>query len=343
MYAGIRSRKARALGAVLALSMASPMVMGATSQPGMPDGVVTCATPDVWTGSARLTDVMPVDGGSIRVARRTDTVWRTGASVGMDDAQASDSVPVPSIRTSFRSDGTWGLRGRARAWAQRRGQLWNVDAGTYPVGQREMVQILLKAGAAGANRDGRTVYFRARAADRDAIVDRAERIIAERAGGVSRTSRYDANPSSVPTPSFDVAMLRMQGRWSADPIQFVEALPAGVTIYTYGTSFVAHVPAQMVDGMWDQIDMEGERVLLVGASSRPVLNADAAQAVRFCGGSGLLGRFPTPTVVARDASALLLEAESQRIRVPVGDVIMVVQAPPFGRGIEVALMRVVRR
>jgi hypothetical protein len=341
MYAGIRSRKARALGAVLALTMASPVVMGAASQPGMPEGVVTCATPDVWTGSARLSEVMPIDGGSIRVSRRTDTVWRTGGSVGMDDSPVS--VSVPSIRTSFRNDGAWGLRGRARTWAQRRGPLWNVDARTYPVGQREMVQILLKAGASAASRDGRGVYFRARAADRDAIVGRAELIIAQRAAGIASTSRYEANPTSSPIPSFDVAMLRMQGRWSSDPIQFVEALPAGVSIYTYGTSFVAHVPARMVDGMWDQIDMEGERVLLVGASSRPVLNADAAQAVRFCGGSALMGRFPTPTVISRDSSGLLLEAEGQRIRVPVGDVVMVVQTPPTGRGIEVALMRVVRR
>jgi len=340
MYVGIGSRKARALSAVLALSAASPALMGAAPWTGMPEGVVTCATPDLWTGSARLTDVMPIDGGSIRVARRTETVWRTGGSVGTDDQ--AQAVPVPSIRTTWRSDGTWGLRGRARAWAQRRGPLWNVDARTYPVGQREMVEILLKAGANAASRDRRGVYFRARADDRAGIVDRAERIIAQRASG-SPSSRFDANPASTPTPSFDVAMLRMQGRWSADPIQFIEALPAGVSIYPYGTSFVAHVPASMVDGMWDQIDMEGERVLLVGASSRPVLNADAAQAVRFCGGTALMGRFPTPTVIGRDASALILEAETQRIRVPVGDVVMVVQTPPTGRGIEVALMRVVRR
>jgi hypothetical protein len=340
MFAGIGSRKARALGSALALSLASTALMGAAPQSGIPDGVVTCATPDVWTGSARLSEVMPVDGGSIRVAKRTDTVWRTGASVGTEEA--SESTAVPTIRTTWRSDGVRGLRGRARLLAQRRGQLWNVDARTYPVGHREMVEILLKAGASGVSRDRRGVYFRARAADRERIVDRAERIIADRASG-SNPSRYDANPTSAPTPSFDVAMLRMQGRWSADPIQFVEALPAGVSIYPYGTSFVAHVPASMVDGMWDQIDMEGERVLLVGASSRPVMNADAAQAVRFCGGAALMGRFPTPTVVGRDSGALILDAEAQRFRVPVGDVVMVVQAPTFGRGIEVALMRVVRR
>lgn len=341
MYAGITGRKARALGTALALTMASPLVMGAAAQPGMPEGVVTCATPDVWTGSARLTEVMPVDGGAIRIARRTETVWRTGASVGMDED--ATSTPVPSIRTSYRGEGVWGLRGRTRAAALRRGPLWNVDARTYPVGQREMVEILLRSGATLASRDGRGVYFRARAFERDRIVQKAERIIAERAAGLKATGRYDANPSSSPVPSFDVAMLRMQGRWSSDPIQFVEALPAGVSIYPYGTSFVAHVPADLVDGMWDQIDMEGERVLLVGASSRPVLNADAAQAVRFCGGTALMGRFPTPTVIGRDASGLVLEAETQRIRVPVGDVVMVVQAPPFGRGIEVAMMRVVRR
>lgn len=327
--AGTAGRRVRALLAAACLGALSMVSMGATGAQ-VPQGVVVCATPDVWTGAARLSEVMPVDG-SIVSARGGGTTWRTGAEVGMAGTEVS-------VRTSYRNDGLYGLRGARRAAAARRGVLWDVDMATFPAGQREAVEILLKAGASGASRNAKGVYFRARREDRDAVVAKAEAILGERGRGARASARA---PATV--PSFDVAMLRMQGRWSNDPVQFVEALPSGVSVYPFGTSFVAHVPARGVDGMWDQIDMEGERVLLVGASSRPVFGAQASQALRFCGGTGLMGRFPTPTVVGGDASSLVIEAESQRIRIPVGDVVMVVQAPPYGRGIEAALMRVVRR
>lgn len=333
----VRGRRT-AVAAVLCVC--SPLLMGAST--AAPEGVVTCATPDVWTGAARLSEVMPIEGDAIRVVHRSDTVWRTGGTVGVDEAGAAGGAAYSmTIRSSYRGEGLWGLRGRNRAAVQRRGPLWNVDASTYAVGQPEMVEILIRSGASGAKRDARGVYFRARPENRERILERAREIIAERMSG--RPSAGRPTPSGTASASFDVAMLRMQGRWSNDPIQFVEALPMGTSLYMFGTSFVVHVPAELVDGMWDQIDMEGERVLLVGASSRPVMNAQSAQAVRYCGGSALMSRFPTPTVVGRDAGGLAIDAEGQILRPRMGDVVMVVQAPPFGRGIEIALMRVVRR
>jgi hypothetical protein len=300
---------------------------------------VSCATPDSWSGAARLSVVMPLgsvlrasyEPPSIEVVQRTERVV----------------VRTVSLSSSYRGAGVDGLQGAAKSWATRRGGLWTVSGSPRGLSQRALMGVLTRAGASGVGRSGQSVYFRAKPMERAVVLDRASAMLSKtsvrRSSASRRTVARKVDSVPVTQASFDVAMLSMQGRMAGDPLQFVDSLPSGVEVYPFGTSYVVRVPSDLIDGMWSQIDEQGERVLMVGASSSPVIGADAAQAIRFCGGSALMSRFPTPTVVGAGTSSLVVQAEGQRMALGHGDVLLVVQSPPSGRGVELALMRVVRR
>jgi hypothetical protein len=319
---------------------------------------VSCATPDMWTGAARISKVTPrQNDGAPRVsapeyAALMDDATVVGgvrtatASVGSTDAVAEDA----SWRSTYRGQGLGRTKGWARARILRRGVLWSVDPRDLGVTQRQAGAALLREGASTVfyRRDG-LVVFRAPASSRDSIAGRAAARLGASASApaatasAGRTSHRAAAVQRAASVSIDVAMMRVEGSYSNGPTGFIDALPGGMFVYPFGTSFVVYVPRERVDDMWNAIDGEGHRVLMVGASSSPASGSQAASAVQFCGGAALMKRFPTPRVVRSDRTGVVMELESQALGAQVGDVVMVVQAPPYGRGMELALMRVVAR
>lgn len=276
---------------------------------------VSCATPDAWSGAPRVSQV----------------ALRTAAAPADVRVSARTWSPV------YRGDGVGRLHGATKARVLRYGVLWTVDPSDLGVSSREAVSALIRAGAAIARADGEgKVYFRARRSDYERVAARAASMLGS-TGTVVRTAAIHSGLGA------DVAMMRVEGRASADPVQFIDSLPGGMEILPFGTSFVVRVPASQVESMWNALDEEGRRILLVGASSGMVPGAQAAQAIGSCGGAALMGRFPTPSVVRVSDAAAVFEVESQRVEARRGDVLLVVQAPPYGRGIEVALIRVVAR
>ena len=317
---------------------------------------VSCATPDMWTGAARISKVAPRrQAEAHRVSTDYSALMDDATVVGGSQASASGSPEAGTVaddiawRSTYRGQGLGRTKGWARARILRRGVLWSVDPRDLGATQRQAGTALLREGASTIfyRRDG-LVVFRAPAASRDAIAARA----AARIGGspsASSASSAKAAPSRemvaqrASSVSIDVAMMRVEGSYSNGPTGFIDALPGGMFVYPFGTSFVVYVPRERVDDMWNAIDGEGHRVLMVGASSSPTAGTQAASAVQFCGGTALMKRFPTPRVVRSDRTGVVMELESQALGAQVGDVVMVVQAPPYGRGMELALMRVVSR
>lgn len=313
---------------------------------------VSCATPDMWTGAARITRVKPGVAQSVP----SPAIPRINPDYAglMDDAVVVSSPRGPrptqvsaeedsqstAWRTTFRGQGVGRSKGWARARILRRGGLWSVDPRDLGVTQRQAGTALLRAGASTVfyRKDG-LVVFRATASAQDEIASRA----AARLSGQSATAASASSVRQSSAVSIDVAMMRVEGSYSNGPVGFIDALPGGMFVYPFGTSFVVYVPRDRVEDMWSAIEGEGHRVLMVGASSSPVSGTQAASSVQFCGGTALMKRFPTPRIVRSDRTGVVMELESQALGAQVGDVVMVVQAPPYGRGMELALMRVVAR
>lgn len=327
-----------------------PLAVASTPSPAAqpaaaPTTEVVCATPDMWTGGARISRVQ----APMRSPSKDYAGLDLDYSSMVRDAQASGGdAPSPNGEVSERSSewravywgpGLGSLRGYARARVARKGVLWGVDPSEIGMTQKEAGAALLREGAAMVmyRKDGKVV-FRAPASTRRAIADR----VAEGRVGTPSTRSVTVRGAASPV-SLDVAMLRVEGGYSSDPVGFIDALPGGMFVYPFGTGFVVYVPRDRVEAMWNAIDGEGRRVLMVGASSAPVAGAQAAAGVGYCGGSALMRRFPTPRVIRSDRTGVVLEMEAQPLGAQVGDVVMVVQAPPYGRGMELALMRVVGR
>src|SRR5690606_28462308 len=137
----------------------------------------------------------------------------------------------------------------------------------------------------------------------------------------------------------DVAMLRLEGRLSRSPLQLIEFIPAGMTVMSFGTSFVVHVTAAGFPALRDYIEQEGNSVLLVGASGPVQRGAESGRLIRYCGGNFLADRFPTPVVSSLAGPTASIDVEGQSLSVADGDTVLVVQKPLYGRGLEIAVMR----
>ena len=299
---------------------------------------ISCATPDMWTGEARTS--MVVSKG------RGDDGSYTPPPVQISYADANEAQIWSPV---FKSDGASRLRGAARARVLSYGVLWLVDPAAIGATEAQAISALLRSGAVIARREGDgRVYFRAREADYQGIAARAATLLGVSGKSEPRKAR-SSMARAVPVAmnmgalGVDVAMMRMEGRYSSNPIEFIENMPGGMSVMPFGTSYVVHVPSSLVNSMWDALDSEGRRVLLVGASSPLLQGSQASQAIQYCGGSALMRRFPTPSVVGQNGAQAVLEIESQRMSVTSGDIVLVVQAPPYGRGIEIALMRFGKR
>ncbi|WP_162815074.1 hypothetical protein [Erythrobacter aureus] len=260
--------------------------------------------------------------------------------------------PIPrteALRVVYKSTGAERLRGSAKRRVLRYGVLWLVDPAMLGASESETISALLRAGAviSRSNGDGR-VYFRARKADAERLAKRAAGLLGQR-GIVTRLEttysprRSSRQPntivSSIGAMSSSVAMMRVEGRLSRSPLQFIEFIPAGMTVLPYGTSFLVHVRPNEYPALRNYIEQEGNSVLLVGARSEVVAGDQASGAVRSCGGRALSRRFPTPVVTYAGRNLATLDVEGQQLRVAEGDTVLVVQRPQWGRGLEIAVMR----
>jgi hypothetical protein len=321
-----------------------------------PAGVVSCATPDMWTGTPRLSTVStipsapsPYRSGATRPRIPVTASALSDDSVyygGLRDRHAHETRAGSAMVAAYRGQGVGRLRGLARNRVLAKGVIWSIESSSTGMPAPQVVKALLKAGASyvWSQRGGR-VRFRAREEELDGVLSRA----ASSVGGVSAPSSATsvANVQSSVRQSgvlgVDVAMLRIDSRLEDGAVRFIETLPNGMSVMPFGTAFAVHVPASLVPSMWNSLDEEGGRTLLVGASSEVSQGGQVAQAIGQCGGTALMSRFPTPGVSRADMSSALLEVEGQRLLASVGDIVLVVQNPPFGKGVEIALMRFVRR
>jgi hypothetical protein len=278
---------------------------------------VSCATPDQWTGAARLSTV-PIVGGD-----RYASYPRSDANT---QATAWNAV----------SKGQWlgRARGSLRAYLIRTGGIWHADPATVGLSPAQGLAAFRNIGVRARYERG-VIVFRSR--DGDATATRA---LSAYRGVRSGTVVRQEVTGGV---GIDVAVMRLEGRYSKDAPSFVDALAGGMEVYPFGTSYVVRVPSSLVPVMWDAIDTEGGRTFLVGASSPAREGDQIAGAIRFCGANALLSRFPTPTVRAALAGSAIVEIEAQRVAVSSGEVLMTVQSPVQGRGIEVAISRLKRR
>lgn len=330
-----------------------------------PANVVSCATPDMWTGAPRLSTVAvpaatpPVYRSGVAAPRMSvsasaltdDSVYYGGLREHAPrDAVASAEESVHAWTAAYRGQGVGRLRGLARTRVLAKGVIWSVESSSTGRPAPQVVNALLKAGASyvWSQRGGR-VRFRAREEDLESILSKAASIAG---GSPVAASSSAASPRGVDGAAsgvrsnvlgVDVAMLRIDSRLEDGAVRFIETLPNGMSVMPFGTAFAVHVPASLVPSMWNSLDEEGGRTLLVGASSDISPGGQVAQAIGQCGGSALLSRFPTPGVSRADMASALLEVEGQRLLASAGDIVLVVQNPPFGKGIEIALMRFVRR
>ena len=232
------------------------------------------------------------------------------------------------------------MSGAAKARVLRYGVLWWVNPSDLGVSPDKAISALLKAGAviSRPEGDGR-VYFRARESEAESIAQAAAESLggARMAGaGAPRLLMSDQPDYSLDA---DIAMLRVEGRLSRSPLQFIEYIPAGMTVLPFGTSFVVHVDADGFGLLRDYMEDEGNSVLLVGANGPVRVGDEAGRAIRYCGGSALSNRFPTPVVTSNASGAVTIDVEGQKLRIVRGDSLLVVQRPLYGLGLEVAVLR----
>lgn len=310
--------------------------------------VISCASPEDWDDGARVVDVMSIgrgDDGSVipppvvEVSKRMETKEAAGIW-----------SPV------YKSTGVEGLPESEQKSILKYGVLWLVDPADLGVSQKRAIDALNKSGAAAARADSNgRVYFRALEKDRDRVAEKAARMLVPdiqltdmkddpKSPGAAKNSRKaseDLNSfSDSALVNVDTAFMRLEGRYSHSAVQFIESLPAGLSVMPFGTAFAIYIPSSQASIMWDALDNEGKRVLLVGASTDAKSGESLAQAVQYCGGTALLRRFPTPKVVSAANKSVIVEIEGQSVLALDGDVVLIMQDPPFGQGIEVGLMRI---
>lgn len=301
--------------AVSARILTAAVALGAAGAAAAAEPTVSCATPDQWTGAARLSTVPIVGGYAV---------------------QAREGVVTTSQSWDAVYKGQWlgRARGSLRAYLIRTGGIWHADPASVGLSANQGLAAFRAIGVRARYERG-VIVFRSR--DGDATATRA--LSAYRGVRSSAPARLVA-PTGV---GVDVAVMRLEGRYSKDAPSFVDALAGGMEVYPFGTSYVVRVPSSLVPVMWDAIDTEGGRTFLVGASSPAREGDQIAGAIRFCGATALLNRFPTPTVRATMSTGAIVEIEAQRVAVNAGEVLMTVQSPVQGRGIEVAISRLNRR
>jgi len=346
---------ARALSwQALSVALAAQMTLASTAEAAGPgyghQGMVTCATPDMWTGKEHISAVAPLLSQPSEMAAPPSTI-EISSEVGSGLETGRERK---TWAPEYKGTGADRLQGADRARVMSYGVLWLVDPRELGVSEAAAISALLRSGAkiARSEGDGR-VYFRALEKNKDGVAQRAAKLLGGTLASSPRVSMAVTkkpagafqNPTSLAsfTLGVDVAMLRLEGRVSDDPISFIETLPGGMSVMPFGTSFVVHVPAVRARDLWDSLDSEGRRILLVGASSEVKEGSQVSQAIKYCGGSALMRRFPTPKVLRSTMDNALLEVEGQNLLANEGDLVMVLQAPAWGRGIEVAMMRFVGR
>ncbi len=325
---GLQSARCAALA--LALGVASPVVGGVQGH-----AQVECIVNDFWADRVK----------TYNVPYQASTQTRSGSFGRMVQPIPQQSV----LRVVYKSTGADRLRGAAKRRVLRYGVLWLVDPAALGVNEQQAISALLRAGAiiSRPNGDGR-VYFRARKRDAEKLAARAAALLGQRGMSTRLETTYSPRAASAPQPLYrnarglinaDVAMMRVEGRLSRSPLQFIEYIPAGMTVMPYGTSFLVHVRPNEYNSLRSYIEQEGNSVLLVGARSEVVTGDEATGSVRSCGGRAVARRFPTPVVSFASTDFAMIDVEGQRLRVSEGDTVLVVQQPRWGRGLEIAVMR----
>ncbi|QAY80491.1 hypothetical protein [Sphingosinicella sp. BN140058] len=295
----------------------------------------------------------------------------SAAAVRADVSMFQHEVPEPAVRYAvasgsdvdgwkpkYKGTGADRLRGLNRQRVLRGGVLWIVDHRALGVSAEEAVKALMRAGATIARRDASGgVVFRAKAGV-------AEKIAQTAAGHLNRSadSSYDGHMRNALIETgfsaqrgrvagtaqlafrdglaAEVAMFRVEGRQASSPAAFIDNLPSSnMIVMPFGTSFVVHVSAIEVELLRNYMEDQGNSVLLVGASGELQAGAQVGQAIRACGGGALADRFPTPDVMAKGSASARINVEGQALDVSAGDIVLVVQQPVWGSGLEVAFMK----
>lgn len=333
-----------AVGAFGAGAIATPVV----SAP-MRATAVSCVVPNMWKQEPSV-DIANLQGPRTMF----DPAVREPSSV------YGAAVPSASSEWAVKYKGTGydRMRGAARDRVASFGVLWTVEPDELGISSQKAISELLSAGAVVARPDDDgTVYFRARKGEAQGIADRVaskfpkklgfERPLNQRSNAGASVIHASAGPQPGTAKlafsggmTTEVAMLRMEGRLSSSPSAFIDHLPsANVTIYPFGTSFVVHVPPRDFDVVRDFLADQGNSILLVGATGDVEPGLQVGSGIRACGGNVLADRFPTPKVIGKSPTTMDVDVEGQPMRVQAGDMVLVVQTPAWGRGLEVALMR----
>lgn len=310
---------------------------------------VSCVVPNMWKQEPRV-DIASLEGPRAMF----DVAVREPASVYAAAAPTASS----EWTVKYKGTGYDRMRGAARDRVASFGVLWTVEPGALGISSQKAISELLNAGAVIARPDDDgTVYFRARESEAQDIANRVASKFSKGLGSRrplneqsnARASMIQASAGQQPGTvklafsggmTTEVAMLRMEGRLSSSPAAFIDHLPsANVTIYPFGTSFVVHVPPRDFDVVRDFLADQGNSILLVGATGDVEPGLQVGSGIRACGGNVLADRFPTPKVIGKSAMTMDVDVEGQPMRVQAGDMVLVVQTPAWGRGLEVALMR----
>ena len=141
----------------------------------------------------------------------------------------------------------------------------------------------------------------------------------------------------------DVAILRLEGRFSDDATEFAQAAPHGSTVSRFGTGYAIHFPASLEEDMWKMVDEEGRRAFVVGASSALTVGSSISSAIQFCGATAELRSFPTPYVRSQVGTGAILDsADGGLVSMFPGDTIVTVQTPKYESGLMVAISKIRR-
>ena len=304
---------------------------------------VSCTVRDIWANEAPV--VEPGFAPRVPAGLEYD---ETALEAAFEPTSAAGSR---EWTVTYKGTGVSRMSGSAKERVLRHGVLWWVEPADLQVTPNEAISALLQAGAviSRPEGDGR-VYYRAREENARDIAQEAAELLGYghyrvaignvNAGSGSRKAQpAAATTSRMGALRANVAMLRVEGRLSRSPLQFIEYIPAGMTVLPFGTSFVVHVDPVGFAGLRDYIEMEGNSVLLVGAEAPVHAGQEAGRSIRHCGGNALANRFPTPVVTSNYRGTAMIEVEGQRLRVRGGDSVLVVQKPLYGLGLEIAVMR----
>lgn len=318
---------------------------------------VSCAVPEIWS-NADVAVTRPFgEAEADQSASRLSPLEAAYPQAVFERPMPQSGVSTEMWPVAYKSTGADRLKGAAKARILSFGVLWWVDPRSLGVTEKQAIGALLRSGAviARPEGDGR-VYFRARKEHALEVARKAAEILGhggrsvalvEPGAGSASGQAADMAARLRQAPArlmADVVMLRVEGRMSRSPIQFIDYVPFGsMTILPFGTSFVVHVPPMDLTAMRDYMDMEGNKVVLVGASAPVVAGREVGRGIRFCGGVALSQRFPTPVVSSATGHTATVEVEGQTMRVTEGDTLLIVQSPPYGRGLEVALMKFTTR